>query len=222
MKKKMLLFVCLILAVCAAVFALAACDRTPAEEPSDISRSVSALYIADGDEFSVTLEVGAKETPFVADGKVGEVKEFASLTLTPLTVAEYDEIAFVITGGEQETLSGTLTAGGFGDFKSDIPLDFVPAKISVTAGGQTTEFELSSVLEGKLTAADAVNVARKLFADLIEEERAAGSPSREIYVKLITGDRENFYYYVSFIGEGTDYWGALVKPEDGSVVSRRP
>ena len=97
MKKKMLLFVCLILAVCAAVFALAACDRTPAEEPSDISRSVSALYIADGDEFSVTLEVGAKETPFVADGKVGEVKEFASLTVTPLTVAEYDEIAFVIT-----------------------------------------------------------------------------------------------------------------------------
>ena len=76
-------------------------------------------------------------------------------------------------------------------------------------------------LDGKLTSADAVNVAKKQFAERIAAEEADGKPAREVYVKLITGDRETYYFYVSFIGEGTDYWAALIDPSDGTVVSHR-
>ena len=224
MKKKILLVMCLIIAVCAAAAVFAACDKTEKEErDSDISRSVTALYIADGDDFAVTVETGICEQPFIADGKIGETAEFVTITVTPLVTVGCEEISFTLTGGGETpaTLSGTLTAGGFGDFKGDITLSFEPVKVSVTADGKTFEADLTDVTEGKLSSADAVNIARELFAERVEEERAAGVPSREIYVKLVTGDREHFYYYVSFIGENVDYWGALIDAETGAVLSKR-
>ena len=63
--------------------------------------------------------------------------------------------------------------------------------------------------------------ARKEFADRIAAESADGKPSREIYVKLISGDRATYYYYVSFIGEGIDYWALLLDPATGNVVSKK-
>ena len=223
MKKKTLLFVAIVLVICAAAAALAACDKAEESTPSDISRSVTSLYIADGDDFAVTVETGICEQPFIADGKIGETAEFVTITVTPLVTVGSEEISFTLTGGGETpaTLSGTLTAGGFGDFKGDIALSFAPVKVSVTADGKTFEADLTDVTEGKLSSADAVNIARELFAERVEEERAAGVPSREIYVKLVTGDREHFYYYVSFIGENVDYWGALIDAETGAVLSKR-
>lgn len=223
MKKKILLAVCVILTVCAAAAAFAACNKEGGETPSDISRSVGSLYAGGSDSFAVTVESGVRETPFIADGKVGEVKDFTELSVTPLTVNGYEEIAFVLYGAEEgaESVSGTLTAGTFGEFRGEITLPFAPVKIALTADGQTFELELEDVLDGKLTSADAVNVAKKQFAERIAAEEADGKPAREIYVKLITGDRETYYFYVSFIGEGTDYWAALIDPSDGTVVSHR-
>ena len=142
--------------------------------PSDISRSVTSLYIADGDDFAVTVETGICEQPFIADGKVGETAEFATVTVTPLVTLGAEELTFTLTGGGETpaTLTGTLTSGGFGDFKGDIALSFVPEKVSVTADGKTFEATLTDVTSGKLSSSDAVNIARELFAERIEDEPA--------------------------------------------------
>lgn len=223
MKKKIALIVCIVLLVSCTAALLAACDNKTGAEASDVSRSVSALYTGGGEDFVVSIEQGRREDPFIADGKVSEVKDFVELTVTPLSVNTYEEIAYVISDGAEngQTLSGTLTGNTFGEFRTEMPLGFVPASITLTAGEQTSEFELSNVLDGTLTAEDAVNVAKKQFAERIAAEEAEGKAAREIYVKLITGDRETYYFYVSFIGEGTDYWAALINPADGTVVSEK-
>ena len=53
-------------------------------------------------------------------------------------VRGFESDSFTLTGGGETpaTLSGTLTAGGFGDFKGDIALSFEPVKVSVTADGK--------------------------------------------------------------------------------------
>lgn len=223
MKKKIALIACIVLIVSLTAALLAACDNKTDGEASDISRSVSALYTGGNEDFVVSIEQGRREDPFIADGKVSDVKDFVELSVTPLSVNTYEEIAYVISDGTEngQTLTGTLTGNTFGEFRTEIPLDFVPAYITLTAGEQTVGLELGNVLDGKLTAADAVNVAKKQFAERIAEEEAAGKAAREIYVKLITGDRETYYFYVSFIGEGTDYWAALINPTDGTVVSEK-
>ena len=224
MKKKIALIVCTISVVLLTAALLVACNGggNP-EKATDVSRSVYALYTGGGEDFVVSIETGSRENPFIADGKVSGVEDFVELTVTPLSVNTYEEIAYVVSDGAEngQTLSGTLTGNTFGEFRTEIPLDFVPASITLTAGEQTAEFELNDVLEGKLTSADIVNIAKKRFEERIAAEKAEGKASREIYVKLITGDRETYYYYVSFIGEGTDYWALLVNPTDGTVVSEK-
>lgn len=223
MKKKLALVLILMLSVCALVAALSACNKSKPEEPSDISRSVSSLLVGEDDDFAVSVESGIRETPFIADGKVGDVQEFCELTVLPLTVGEFDSVAYELyaAGEGAATLSGTLTESSFGEYKTTLTLDFVPAGIRITAGDKSSDIPLADVISGKLSSADAIVIARDLFAERIAEEQAAGKPAREIYLKLITGDRASYYYYVSFIGEGSDYWGVLIEPESGAIISKR-
>ena len=91
----------------------------------------------------------------------------------------------------------------------------------MTAGKEQSEIDLSSVLEGALTSQDVINIAKKEFKEKIDAEYSEGKADREIYVKLITADRTNYYYYVSFIGDGTDYWAMLVDIKTGAIVSKK-
>jgi len=97
----------------------------------------------------------------------------------------------------------------------------VPTSIALTAGSDVSEIELKNVLEGALTSADIINLAKDAFKEKIELESADGKPQREIYVKLISGDRKNYYYYVSFIGDGVDYWAMLLDPKTGDIISKK-
>ena len=223
MKKKIVLSVCIILVFALILVTAAACNRQGTEEPSYISGTVTSYYVGEDDSFAVVLESGEREDPFIADGRASGAKPFTELSVTPLVAGEYDEISYTVYGGEgdAESVTGKLPAGKFGEFKAETKFDFIPSKISLTAGDKTAEIELRDVLAGALTASDAINVAKELFAERIAEEESAGKTPREIYVKLITGDRETYYFYVSFIGEGTDYWAALIDPSDGRVVSER-
>ena len=109
----------------------------------------------------------------------------------------------------------------FGEYKQDINLDFTPTSITIGEGENAQCINLCNILEGKLTSADVINIAEKEFADRITPAKESGTYSREIYVKLITGDRQHYYYYVSYIGEGVDYWALLLEPDTGAVVSKK-
>ena len=146
--------------------------------------------------------------------------DFCEINIQPLKTNEYEKITYVLSG-QDKTLSGELTGGTFGEFTASIALDFVPDKIVVTAGKEQSEIDLSSVLEGALTSQDVINIAKKEFKEKIDAEYSEGKADREIYVKLITADRTNYYYYVSFIGDGTDYWAMLVDIKTGAIVSKK-
>ena len=158
MKKKLALVLILMLSVCALVAALSACNKSKPEEPSDISRSVSSLIVGEDDDFAVSVESGIRETPFIADGKVGDVQEFCELTVLPLTVGEFDSVAYELyaAGEGAATLSGTLTESSFGEYKTTLTLDFVPAGIRI---GTVESFELNETRT-------AYNVRVRLAADM--------------------------------------------------------
>ncbi len=220
MKKTSLLIIAAILIVAIAACALAACDKKGSEENSDVSRFVTALHTGENSDFAVSVETGGREKTFIADGKATDVTDFAEITVIPLKSNEFTEIPFTLSS-EGGSLSGTLKDNGFGEFRSEIALDFVPSKVLVGEEGKQSEIALADVLAGKLGWSDAVNIARKEFADRTATESADGDKSREVYVKLITGDRKTYYYYVAFIGKGVDYWAVLLDPVDGTVISKK-
>ena len=224
MKRKMLLAVTAVLVLICATCALVACNpRGGANNaaPDNISRTTDAYFAGESADFAVSIEFGKREKVFIADGKATEVENFVQITVTPLKSNKYDGISFVIAAGEENTLSGEVTSSDYGEYTATIELGFTPETVTLTAGDVTSEIELANILDGALSAVDAINIAKEAFKDKIEQEAADGKAEREIYVKLITGDRESYFYYVSFIGDGVDYWAMLIDPKTGDIVSKR-
>ncbi len=177
-----------------------------------------SYFAGESEDFAVSIETGRREKSFIADGKSTDVVDFAEIIITPLKRNDCEKISYVIKG-QDATLNGEVATSNYGEFIGELKLDFTPVSITLTAGETESEIELCNVLEGALSANDIVNIAKNEFADRIANE--GENFHREIYVKLISGDRMSYYYYVSFIGEGVDYWAMLVDIKSGEIVSRK-
>ena len=221
MKRKICLILVAILCLSLSFVVLCACNKKTSDEQKDnISRLTEQYYAGESDLFAVSIEKGRREKNFIADGVAKDVCEFTELIIVPLKTNDYTAVSYVISA-DDKTVSGEIKCSSSGEFVTSIALDFVPDKIAVTAGKEQSEIDLSSVLEGALTSQDVINIAKKEFKEKIDAEYSEGKADREIYVKLITADRTNYYYYVSFIGDGTDYWAMLVDIKTGAIVSKK-
>ena len=223
MKKKIFLLVTLIAVLACVLSALTACNVFKKDEPEcdNVSRQTDAYFVGESAQFAVSIEKGKREKTFIADGKATDVVEFCQITITPLATNSYESVSFVIAGGEENSLSGEITTADYGEYSTTVELNFTPTSVTVTAGSDVSEIELANILDGALSSADAVNIAREAFKDKLTQESEEGLGEREIYVKIITGDRLNYYYYVSFIGDGVDYLAMLIDPKTGDIVSKR-
>lgn len=221
MKRKILLIVLAITLVFGCIASFVACNKKANEncENGMISRLTREYYAGESELFAVVVEKGEREKNFIADGKATDVQPFATIAITPLKSNDYKEISYVLNG-ESATLSGKLDKSEYGEYSAAITLDFVPTTVTVTAGDDTSEIDLASVLDGALSAEDVINIAKAEFKETLDKEAEAGK-EREIYLKIITGDRTNYYYYVSFIGEGVDYLAVLIEPKTGKIVSKK-
>jgi Zn-dependent metalloprotease len=212
------LFTLIILVVMTTMCACNTVKEPPVE--SNVSREVLAFYAGENEDFAVFIDVIKKEKSFIADGRTIDVVNSAELNIMPLKVHDNSEYVFAITDGTS-TLTGTIKGNQFGEYRQDITIDFVPTSITIGEGECAQTIALADILQGKLTSADVINIAEKEFEERILKEKESGEYNREIYVKLISGDRQHYYYYVSYIGEGVDYWALLLDPETGAVVSKK-
>lgn len=221
MKRKKCLILVAILCVISSLLALCACNKKGNEDVKDnVSRLTEAYYAGESELFAVSIETGIREKNFIADGVAKDVCDFQEIIITPLKSNDFQVVSYMICA-DDKTLSGEIKCGKSGEFVDSIALDFVPKTISVTAGDVKSDVELNSILEGKLSATDVINIAKDALKDRIDKEYSEGKAEREIYVKLITADRESYYYYVSFIGDGVDYWAMLVDPASGNIISQK-
>lgn len=218
MKRKSVLTIISICCLACILVCLCACNKTDDKQQNDcISRLTESYYAGESENFAVSIETGRREKCFIADGKTTDVVDFAEIIITPLKRTDCESISYAIKG-QDATLSGEVTSSNYGEFIGELQLDFVPTSITLTVGEENCEIELCNILEGALSANDIINIAKEEFKDRIASEE---NFNREIYVKLISGDRISYYYYVSFIGEGVDYWAMLVDIKTGAIVSKK-
>ncbi len=220
MKRKFAIFTAIIVViVCLA--SLVACTKDEQNENENfISRQTDTYYAGENAQFAVSVEVGKREKNFVADGKCVDVEDFVQIEIVPLVKNEYESINYVLSG-EDATYSGELVVSSNGEWTAVIDVAFAPSSVSITAGVDSAEITLSNVLDGCLSAQEVQNIAKDAFKERIDKETALGKGDREVYIKLISGDRKTYYYYVSFIGEGVDYWAMLVNPQSGEIVTKK-
>ncbi len=190
MKRKICLIFVAILCVVSALVALCACNKKDnAESKDNVSRLTEAYYAGESDLFAVTIEKGRREKSFIADGIAKDVCDFTELSITPLKSNEYQSIAYVVCA-DNKTVSGEIQSGKSGEFTASIALDFVPTTISVTAGEAKSDIELCSILDGKLSSSDVINIAKDAFKDKIDKEYSEGKAERAAQKRRAAGSQQ--------------------------------
>lgn len=227
LKNKKTALIIISLFIIFACFAVVGCDTNKepiTEEQKPISYTQTLFYTANNNEFRVKLIQGRGETLFVADGKQSGNEQFTTLTVTPLNKDQANnELSYRIVGENGET-SGTLAYERLQAFFSaspDIQSIGKPLKIILQDKSREVEINLENLMEGKITADEAMQIAE----DSLKDKLNADDKDREIYIRLINNSLDpdsNYYWYVAFIASPTDYYSALIDSSSGSILSTNP
>ncbi|MDR3293223.1 MAG: hypothetical protein LBT20_03870 [Clostridiales bacterium] len=228
MKKSKRLWLIVSACVAAAAVIAVAAVALFADSEIDLGKNISYMdkyaYFGSNANFAVTVNAGVGEKTFLTDGKVGETAEFCKISLVVVN-SSYTKL---------ESFGYELTAGGeklSGTFKKDVlTLEFndqtaiknpetVESVVIVYATTHRDTISLANMLEGRLSATDAVDAAVKVFAKEIKSNTKNKIFPREIYVKFVTGygGEEPYYWYVAFIASETDFWAVLLDSRTGAV-----
>lgn len=222
MKKSFIIFIVLISILCVGLFS--GCNK-PSIEDSDIqniSYYQTTFYRGLTNNFEVKICAGNSEVLFVADGKTNECKDFCTITVIPLSVDLFNyDYKFKIEG-ENGTIEGDLTKDAFGAyFSSDIEIDSLGQILKTTllfAKDNSVNIDMQNLLSDCIDGKKAIDIAKDSLKDKLDSD----NKDREIYVRLINNSNKpesEFYWYVAFIANPTDYYSCLISPKDGSIIS---
>ncbi|MBO4535103.1 MAG: hypothetical protein J5755_04125, partial [Clostridia bacterium] len=180
--KKVFLIALLCLSIC---LGSVGCALTQEEEPDPISYMQETLYTAENANFRVSLTSGRSESLFVADGKVTDVKDYATLTIVPLHVDLYNDAYCYTLVGSTGTTQGTLDKDNFGASFEGAVTEWdkvgTPKTLTITYGDHSEEFTLQDRMEGYITGKEAERIAH----DTIQAKLDADDHERETYVRFI-------------------------------------
>ncbi len=226
MNKKISVIICTIIMLSIA-FTLVACNNKKTdsdEEQPPISYMQTLFYIGKDNEYRVKLIQGRGETLFIADGKQSGNVVFTTLTVTPLNRDQANnKLTYTLIGDKGET-SDSLSyekLQGYFSATPDISSIGTPSLIKIQEGKRVIEIKLENLLEGKLTADEALSVAE----DTLKDKITLDDKDREIYIRLINNSLDpnsEYYWYVAFIASPTDYYSVLINSETGAILSTNP
>ena len=230
--KKVYFAIALLLAL--SLFVFAGCKKPP--EPAEktalekrVSTYHDAVYVGANEDFETSFVTGECEKLIVIDGEVGDLAPFATLTVTPLSAALFNNTYTYVLKGETGEKTGDLVKDVVGaSFSAEVKdAKEIGKVLSLTIkaeGISESEVPLSNKLEGAITWKQALAKAGAELKDAIERESDTGNLKREIYVKLVnalSAEDAPYYYYVSFIKSSSDYWALLLDPTTGEVISKK-
>lgn len=219
-----------------ALFAFASCKKADggnADELVGLQKNVSsyhdAVYVGGNEDFTAHFVTGAAEKLIVADGKVGDLERFATLTVTPLSASLFNNTYTYTLVGETGEVSGELKKDVIGatfsaEAEGVAEIGKITAVRVVSEGILTSEVPLADKLEGALGWKDILKISEEELAEQITAESDTGELPREIYVKLVNAMPDEdapYYYYVSFIKSPAEYWALLLDPVKGEVISKK-
>lgn len=225
--KKILVVILIILSA----IGLFACK--PKDKNVDLTKNVSYyqthLYSGENTDFQVTVTIGKKEEIFIADGKTDNLKDFATVSVTPLNLnlaGKTFTFALIADGGEvsgelkRDMISNSYIANvELGELRNKIK------SIKIYYNSVTVDIPLSNKLTNVLTWQQILDIATKEFQDVIKANLDdKGQLQREICIKYIRDKRNPnspYYWYISFIGNDNTYWALLIDPVTGQIITKK-
>ena len=193
----------------------------------DLSYYVSQLrenvYTCEIDNLKVTVYAEKREAPFVADSYVGKLKN--------QLIVKVDGEGATIDDGEillsydKTTASGDFTYSPIGGkYVCQIEVETLPKNGTINGVLKTGDKEFnfvltSAVVNGSISAKDAINSVKKSDSKTVEKLFDSGKVEAEIHVRIMADGTRN-YYYVGFVTKSATY-AYLVDGKTGEVLARK-
>lgn len=198
--------------------ALAACGGE--DYSLRVSELKSDIFLAETEEFSITLSCVSREHPYLSDGVVAERSDYIEISL----VSEIGAQDFSVYAEYGTKVGGDASFRNVrGDYFFSQGVDVFPqssVNITVTWGEETRELTATSVKNAKtITADEALSYAVKAEKETIDRMTGNAGFTGEFRVRLLRRDKN--YYYVGIVSKEGSELSLLLDAESGEVLARR-
>ncbi len=189
-----------------------------------VSEYRSGIYEGEGSNLNLTLSLENRESPFIIDGFVGELKKV-------LVVKLHSENRVINSASIKLNYGDYECSGDFefsvlsGKYSAEIFVEELPNTPTVKAtffcGEETVELELKSkAISGNLGYKEVLESVRKSDGELVDSLFNVSSVSTEIHIRLICDKYKN-YYYVGLAEKTGKIHAYLVDAETGEVLAKK-
>lgn len=189
-----------------------------------LSEIRSVVYTYSGDNYSLSVYGEEKESPYISDGFVGQLKTYVTVKIenykTPL------DNASVTVNFNEKSVSGKFDYSPLsGKFIAEIETDGLPTDseigLIIASGGNEETFTLSKFSkEGQIDYKTALNSVSYEKNDEIKKMLNGNGDSIEVRVRVLT-EGESVYYYVAVIGKDEKSLTCLVDGASGKILAER-
>ncbi len=210
-------FICVLTFAC--IFSFSGCRKNSLLLPH-VSELRSNVYEGHGDKYSIKASYGYKESPYINDGKVGELSPH---TLTFILIgAEAESISFSLEFPHvSEVIDFEITETG--SLKATYCIDNFNEKEFIVSLLYSSECEtinmVSTIPDGTLNLNDVLTSVEKTQSALVNSYFEDLSFSAEIYARIIVKN-DKAYWYIAF-GNGKTLKAFLVDGKKGEVLAIR-
>ncbi len=163
-----------------------------------VSQRRTGIFSGEKDGYLVTVYLEQRETPFVSDGYVGEMKNFLVIRLEKTGEALKDANIFI--SYDDVLVDSPFTYNPLnGKYTITEQVDRLPISktldVEVTDGESQVKLTLNSaVLDDTMEVNEVLKCVQKQDKQVVNSLFKNGKAGAEIRVRLLSGDGKNFYY----------------------------
>lgn len=188
-----------------------------------VSQRRTGVFNGEKDGYTVTVYAEERETPFITDGYVGEMKNYLIIRLEKKGEAlnnasvfiSYDDV-LVDSSFTYNPLNGKYTVE---EQVARLPISKT-LKVEITDGENKVEIPLdSAVLDDVIDVNKALKHVQNYDKETVNNLFKKGEPGVEIRVRLLCSDGRN-YYYVGFANAKKTV-AYLVDAVTGNVLAKK-
>ena len=188
-----------------------------------VSERRTGCFTGSKDGYTVTVYTSERETPFITDGYVGEIKSHLIIRLEKQ--GEALDNASIFISYDDVLVDASFTFNPInGKYTIDEQVDRLPISktlnVEITNGEERVEMVLDSkVLDGVIDVNKALKSVQNYDKEVINKMFKNAKPGVEIRVRLLCGDGRN-YYYVGFANSKKTI-AYLVDALTGEVLAKK-
>lgn len=217
--KKIFCLICTIIMSLAVFSCKAEVDLT-----AYISELRENVYVGEIEGVKITVYAEKRETPFIADSYVGEMKN--------ILIVKIDNQNAMTDGASIEISYDKITKNGDfeyhpigGKYVTTIEVDALPKSAQINAKLKCNGLEremllLSAISSDSITPKQALDSIKKHDKKTVEEVFESGKVEAEIHVRIMPDGERNFYY-VGFALKNGDTKAYLIDGKSGEILAKK-